>query len=72
MTCFERPHLKFLFVDSLWHVVKTLCPSESDVEEPGGIVPVIFYLGREEWGIETLKTISLRSLGLTSGGAILR
>lgn len=57
--------------DSLWHVIETLCPHEAD-NGPSDILPVIFYLGREEVGFESLKSTSLRSLGLTSGGGILR
>ena len=58
--------------DSLWHVVKTLCPDEAEADELADILPVIFYLGREECGTENLERTTLRSLGLTSGGAILR
>lgn len=68
----SNPACFCFYLDSLWHVVNTLCPNESDVEESNGILPVIFYLGREECGVDNLKKISLRSLGLTSGGAILR
>lgn len=52
--------------------METLCPDEAEVDESAGILPVIFYMGREESGIENLKSTTLRSLGLTSGGAILR
>lgn len=58
--------------DSLWHVVKTLCPEEAEADESAEILPVIFYVGREECGVENLEKTTLRSLGLTSGGAILR
>ncbi|XP_034249865.1 tether containing UBX domain for GLUT4 [Thrips palmi] len=57
--------------DSLWHVIETLCPNEAD-DMSSDKLPVIFYLGREESGVENLKSTTLRSLGLTSGGAILR
>lgn len=57
--------------DTLWHVIETLCPNEAD-HGSSDILPVIFYLGREECGVENLKSTTLRSLGLTTGGGILR
>ncbi|KAK3930075.1 Tether containing UBX domain for GLUT4 [Frankliniella fusca] len=68
----DRVMGEFEPLDSLWHVVQTLCPNETETNESDEILPVIFYLGREECGIENLKKTTLRSLGLTSGGAILR
>lgn len=58
--------------DTLWDVVVALCPAEADETDVSGVLPVIFYLGREECGVDNLKKTTLRSLGLTSGGAILR
>ncbi|KAJ1529400.1 hypothetical protein ONE63_006183 [Megalurothrips usitatus] len=58
--------------DTLWNVVGKLCPDEVDTEVSAETLPVIFYLGREECGKENLERTTLRCLGLTSGGGILR
>lgn len=54
--------------ESLWNVIKKLCPGEADPNSH----PVIIYMRREVSGVEALEGTTLRSLGLTGGRAMLR
>ncbi|PNF41431.1 hypothetical protein B7P43_G13793 [Cryptotermes secundus] len=58
----------FLPTESLWNVIKKLCPSEADLDSH----PVIIYMRREVSGVKALEGTTLRSLGLTGGRAMLR
>ncbi|XP_069701484.1 tether containing UBX domain for GLUT4 [Periplaneta americana] len=58
----------FLPSDSLWNVIIKLCPDEADPNSN----PVIIYMRREVSGSKDLQETTLRSLGLTSGRAMLR
>ncbi|PSN41239.1 Tether containing UBX domain for GLUT4 [Blattella germanica] len=53
--------------DTLWNVIKKLCPAEADPNSN----PVIIYMRREVSGMEALEETTLRSLGLTGGRAML-
>ena len=53
---------------SLWDVLQQLCPEESNPDSN----PVIIYMRREVCGKQHLAETTLRSLGLTSGRAMLR
>ncbi|XP_063241313.1 tether containing UBX domain for GLUT4 isoform X2 [Bacillus rossius redtenbacheri] len=67
----DRPTGTFLPSDNLWTVVTKLCPEE---EERSGKEsnPVVIYMRQEVSGVEALKGMTLRNLGLTSGRAMLR
>jgi len=52
----------------LWGIVSALCPSETESKD----IPAVVYMGQEVSGRENLEATTLRSLGLTRGGAVLR
>jgi hypothetical protein len=54
--------------ESLWNVIKKLCPGEADPNSH----PVIIYMRREVSGVKALEGTTLHSLGLTGGRAMLR
>lgn len=58
----------FLPADTLWDVIEKLCAEETKRKEN----LVIIYMRNEVYGVEALKSTSLRSLGLTGGRAMLR
>lgn len=58
----------FLSSDSLWDVIKKLCPDELNPN----LNTVIIYMRQEIYGIESLKNTNLKSLGITNGRAMLR
>ncbi|GLH11970.1 Tether containing UBX domain for GLUT4 [Gryllus bimaculatus] len=58
----------FLPSESLWDVVLKLCPDSCVASKQ----PAILYMRQEICGMENLKVTTLRSLGLTSGRALLR
>jgi hypothetical protein len=58
----------YVLSDSLWDVIKELCPEEADPNSN----PVIIYMRREVSGMKALEETTLRSLGLTGGRAMLR
>ncbi|KAJ8876999.1 hypothetical protein PR048_021451 [Dryococelus australis] len=61
----------FLPSDTLWTVVMKLCPEEEDKSAKGDN-PVVIYMRQEISGVEGLKGVTLRHLGLTGGRAMLR
>lgn len=52
---------------TLWEVANQLCAAETNLQQN----PVIIYMRNEIYG-EALRTTTLRSLGITSGRAMLR
>lgn len=58
----------FIPDDNLWNVLNQVCPNEINPEEN----LVIIYMRREVYGKNALQTTTLRSLGLTTGRAMLR
>jgi len=58
----------YVLSDSLWGVIKKLCPDEADPNSN----PVIIYMRSEVSGVKALEETTLRSLGLIGGRAMLR
>ncbi|XP_066994374.2 tether containing UBX domain for GLUT4 isoform X3 [Anabrus simplex] len=64
----ERLTGTFTPADTLWDVVKKLCPQEADPDSN----PVVVFTQREIYGVDSLMETTLRSLGLLGGRALLR
>lgn len=54
--------------DNLWHILHELCPEELTPDKS----PVIIYMRQEIYSEDKLKSTVLKSLGLTSGRAMIR
>lgn len=60
--------IEMCFLDSMWHVVSTVCGDELAAMDS----PVIIFTRTEVCGEEKLKATTLRSLGLIGGRAMFR
>lgn len=54
--------------DNLWHILHELCPEELTPDKS----PVVIYMRQEIYSEDKLKSTVLKSLGLTSGRAMIR